>query len=55
MDVLEETGNQGYVLSVYVNIHVNMKYKRTPMKFGTVFIGVISMVHFIESVSNLML
>ena len=40
MDVLEEIVNQGYALNVYVNIHVNTKYKKTSMKFGTIFIGV---------------
>lgn len=40
MDILEETVNQGYDLKFYENMRFNMKYKRTPMKFVTVFIGV---------------
>ena len=40
MDILEETVNQGYALDAFENIHFNMKYKRTPMTFGTIFIGV---------------
>lgn len=40
MDILEETAKQDYALNVYVNIHVNTKYKKIPMKFGNIFIGV---------------